>query len=279
MGAQTTETSLDIAMNQATFRKSWSVVPFAEACARAGLSQISIWGDTVADTGAAKVRKLLGDAGLTVFGWNRAGPLLAEDSLGCATLLEAACDQVRMAAEFGADHVIAFTGGLPNTKACLKDGRAQAVNSIAKLAEVSRDSGIALAVEPLHPMLLGDRTVLTTMSAANDLCDRLELGLVVDSHHVWWDPSLNTELSRAKGRIRAFHVNDWLVPMPHPLNGRGMMGDGIIDLPGLWRDVQGAGYAGPIEVEIFSDYWWAQPPEQVLGLALNRCAQIFGRVR
>ena len=55
--------------------------------------------------------------------------------------------------------------------------------------------------------------------------------------------------------------------------------DGIIDLAGLWRDVRRAGYAGPIEVEIFSDHWWAQPPEQVLALALNRCAQIFGSMR
>ena len=278
MGAQATEPAPDIVMNQATFRKSWSVVPFAEACARSGLSQVSIWGDTVADAGVAQARQVLRDTGLTVFGWNRAGPLLAEDPSGCATLLEAACDQVRLAAEFGADHVIAFTGGLPNVQTRLQDGRAQAEDAIAKLTEVSRDAGIALAVEPLHPMLLGDRTVLATMRAANDLCDRLDLGLIVDSHHVWWDPSLSAELTRAQGRIRGFHVNDWLIPMPHPLNGRGMMGDGIIDLAGLWWDVRGAGYAGPIEVEIFSDHWWAQPPEQVLALALNRCAQIFGSV-
>jgi sugar phosphate isomerase/epimerase len=279
MDAQAKTSVPDIVMNQATFRKSWSLVPFAEGCARAGLAQVSIWGDTVAEAGVAHARQVLLDSGLSVFGWNRAGPLLAEDAPGRAALLAAACDQVRLAAEFSADHVIAFTGGLPNAGTRLHDGRTQAEDAIAALAEVARDAGIALAVEPLHPMLLGDRTVLATMGAANDLCERLDLGVVVDSHHVWWDPLLSAELTRAQGRIRGFHVNDWLIPMPHPLNGRGMMGDGIIDLAGLWRDVQDAGYSGPIEVEIFSDHWWAQPPEQVLALALQRCAQIFGSRR
>ncbi|MFT7136516.1 MAG: sugar phosphate isomerase/epimerase [Akkermansiaceae bacterium] len=278
MGAQRNSPVPDIVMNQATFRTSWSLLPFAEACARAGMTRVSIWGDTVAATGTAQSKQLLRDVGLNVFGWNRAGPLLASDASERATLLATASNQVRLAAEFGAEHIIAFTGGLLNGQVNLQDGRAQAEDAISTLSGVAKDAGVALAVEPLHPMLLGDRTVLATMGAANDLCELIGsgLGVVIDSHHVWWDTSLKAELNRAQGRIRGFHVNDWLIPMPHPLNGRGMMGDGIIDLAGMWRDVQSAGYSGPIEVEIFSDYWWSQPPDDVLALALKRCGQIFG---
>lgn len=278
----------EIVMNHATFRKRWQLASFLDGCARAGMERVSIWGDTVADTGLAQSRVLLGDAGLTVFGWNRAGPLLASEASERAALLEAARGQVRLAADFGADHVMVFTGGPPRGAKGLAGGRAEAQDAIAALLEVAQDAGIDLALEPLHPMLAGDRTVLCTLGEANDLCDLLwrdlrqdsvpDLGIVVDTHHVWWDPDLRRELLRASGRIRGFHVNDWLVPLPHPLNGRGMMGDGIIDLAGMWADVKAAGYRGPIEVEIFSERWWAEPPEAVLALALARCSEIFGRL-
>ena len=44
-----------------------------------------------------------------------------------------------------------------------------------------------------------------------------------------------------------------------------MMGDGVIDLKGFRRMIEGAGFFGPQEVEIFSAAdWWKKPGEQVL---------------
>ena len=54
-----------------------------------------------------------------------------------------------------------------------------------------------------------------------------------------------------------------------------MMGDGVIDLASIWRQVKAAGYDGPIEVEIFSDRWWAEDPDAVIDLSLERCREIF----
>jgi hypothetical protein len=48
-----------------------------------------------------------------------------------------------------------------------------------------------------------------------------------------------------------------------------MMGDGVIELKKCRQWVEDAGYAGFSEVEIFSDFWWSQPGEQVL----DRCIQ------
>ena len=50
----------------------------------------------------------------------------------------------------------------------------------------------------------------------------------------------------------AYHICDWLVPTRDLLNDRGMMGDGVIDLPLIRSWVEAAGYAGFQEVEIFS---------------------------
>ena len=54
------------------------------------------------------------------------------------------------------------------------------------------------------------------------------------------------------------------------LNDRGMMGDGVVDLRRIRSAVEDAGYAGLIEAEIFSDYWWAQPMDRVLATCVER---------
>ena len=108
---------------------------------------------------------------------------------------------------------------------------------------------------------------------ANDLCDELGdgVGIAVDAYHVWWDPNLEKEIKRAAGRIIAFHVCDWLVPTEHLLLDRGMMGDGVIDLPDLRRMVEEAGYDGLIEVEIFSaKNWWNKPGDEVIDTMIRR---------
>ncbi|MFI4988389.1 MAG: sugar phosphate isomerase/epimerase family protein, partial [Alphaproteobacteria bacterium] len=95
----------------------------------------------------------------------------------------------------------------------------------------------------------------------------------VDVYHVWWDPNLAQEIARAgrHRRILGFHICDWLVPTTDLLLDRGMMGDGVIDIPHIRGLVEAAGYDGFCEVEIFSkDNWWKRPPEEVLATAIER---------
>jgi sugar phosphate isomerase/epimerase len=134
-----------------------------------------------------------------------------------------------------------------------------------------------LAIEPLHPMYAADRACVNTMAHANDLCDELGagLGIAVDAYHVWWDPQLPREIARAGGatpsRLLAYHICDWLVPTVDMLNDRGMMGDGVIDLPLMRRWMEDAGYRGMHEVEIFSaNNWWQRDPDEVLATCRAR---------
>ncbi len=45
-----------------------------------------------------------------------------------------------------------------------------------------------------------------------------------------------------------------------------MMGDGVIELRRLSAAVDEAGYAEPIEVEIFNPFYWEMPGDEVLEL-------------
>jgi len=145
-------------------------------------------------------------------------------------------------------------------------------DGLGELLEYARSAGMPLAIEPLHPMYAADRACVNTMAQANDLCDELApsgkdgLGLAVDIYHVWWDPRLQAEIERAgaRDRLYAYHICDWLVPTRDLLNDRGMMGEGVVDLPLIRSWMEAAGYRGMHEVEIFSDAWWKRDGDEVL---------------
>ena len=88
----------------------------------------------------------------------------------------------------------------------------------------------------------------------------------------WWDLSLGPELRRLGGeRIAGYHLCDWLADTTDVLLDRGMMGDGVADLRRIRRAVEGAGYSGLCEVEIFSaTNWWKRGPEEVLDTIVER---------
>jgi len=272
----------EIVFNQATIRERWGLAEFLEGCASRGLSRASLWSDDVTKVGLAGTRKLLAETGVSTFGFNRAGPLVGIDAADRREKEDAARRVIEFAFELGVDHVMVFSGGLPTGSRDLDGERSRNEEAVASLLEHAREAGVKLALEPLHPMLAGDRSVVVSLAHANDICDRLGegIGIVVDVYHVWWDERLPTEIDRAgrAGRLLGFHVNDWLVPTKHILRDRGMMGDGIIDLSAIWRQVRATGYRGPIEVEIFSERWWAEHPDVVLDTALTRCREIFARV-
>jgi sugar phosphate isomerase/epimerase len=151
-------------------------------------------------------------------------------------------------------------------------------DGIAATLDYAKSVGMPLAIEPLHPMYAADRACINTLEQALDLCDELDpgktgaLGVAVDLYHVWWDPKLQQQIERAgHKRLLAFHVCDWLVPTRDLLTDRGMMGDGVIEIPKIRAWVEGAGFAGYSEVEIFSsENWWKRDGGEVLDTCIER---------
>ena len=101
------------------------------------------------------------------------------------------------------------------------------------------------------------------MDQANELCESLgnhpNLGIACDLYHTWWDPSLDSEITRAiaSGNLTAYHICDWITPTSDILNDRGLMGEGCIDIARISSALCNAGFTGYHEVEIFSKRWWA----------------------
>ncbi len=277
-----------LSINTATVRKSRGAdVPLPaiiEACVQRGITAISPWRDQVAAAGLPAISQLVKNHGLKLSGYCRGGMFPAADAAG----LKAAHDDNRRAVdeacELNAACLVLVVGGLPGAlagKAAHKDialSRSQVHDGIATLLEYARAAGMPLAIEPLHPMYAADRACINTMEHALDICDELDpgktgaLGVAVDVYHVWWDPKLEAQIKRAgKNRLLAFHVCDWLTPTQDLLNDRGMMGDGVIDIPKIRGWMEAQGFAGYSEVEIFSSAnWWQREGGEVLDTCIAR---------
>jgi sugar phosphate isomerase/epimerase len=257
--------------------KGWSLREAVAGCLAAGVPGIGLWRDKVTEAGLDVAARLVSDSGLTVTSLCRGGFFTG----GPAQRAAAASDNRRAvdeAAALGTDVLVLVAGGLPSGSTDLAGARSQVAEGIAALAPYAADHGVRLAIEPLHPMFCADRAVISTLGQALDLAERVaaetglpNVGVCIDTYHVWWDPEVLAQIGRAGPRIYAFQVCDFLVPIPAgALLGRGHLGDGVIDIPMLARAVIGAGYDGLVEVEIFNQEVWDTPGEQTLRTVIDR---------
>lgn len=269
--------SLDrLSLNQITTR-SWSLVEAVEGCARAGFGWIGLWRDKVAEVGLDDTRRVLARTGVRVSSLCRGG-FFPVDSAEQRT--ERRADNRRAvdeAAALGTDVLVLVCGGI--AAGDLEGSRRMVAEGIADLAPYAADRGVRLAIEPLHPMYCADRSVVVTLGQALDVAEQFpadQVGVVVDTFHVWWDPEVEAAIGRAAGRILGFQVCDWLVPLPDVLLGRGMMGEGAIAFQPLRDAVERAGYRGPVEVEIFNRDVWRRPGADLLGEVRRAFAEHVG---
>jgi len=242
-----------------------------EACARHGIPGISPWRDVLQAMGVEKAAQHIRDAGLKVTGLCRGGMFTVG---GCAAAIEDNRRAIAEAHAIGADCLVMVCGGLPQGSKDLPGAREIVRDGLAAILPEAREAGVTLALEPLHPMTCADRSVLSTLGQALDLCDELGegTGVAVDVYHVWWDPDLARQMARAKGRIAGFHVCDWKVPTTDLVFDRGLPGEGVIDIPAIRAMAEAAGWTGGVEVEILSNHWWSQDPETVLREVTSRHA-------
>lgn len=277
-----------LSINTATVRQSRGaplpLTKIIEACAERGIGAISPWRDQVAACGLSVISQSIKDHGLKLSGYCRGGMFPAADAQGLAAAAADNRAAVDEACALNAPCLVLVVGGLPGAlagQAAHKDiarARDQVVDGIATLLAYAKSCGMPLAIEPLHPMYAADRACVNTMEQALDICDALDpeqsgaLGVAVDVYHVWWDPKLQAQIQRAgKNRLLAFHVCDWLTPTTDLLNDRGMMGDGVIDIPQIRSWVEAQGYSGFSEVEIFSTQnWWLRDHTEVLDTCIAR---------
>lgn len=262
-----------LSLNQITTPR-WSIEEAAEACARRGIPSIGLWRHKIAEFGLNESVRAVRDSGLHVSSVCRGGMFPAASAEERRKRIEDNFRAVDESAALKADVLVMVVGGA--SPVGIEAARPMVRDGIAELVPYAKSAGVKLGLEPLHPMFAADRSVLNTIAEGLAIAQQYapdEVGLVLDVFHIWWDSCVMQQISASAGRICGFHVSDWLVPLPDVLLGRGMMGDGVIDIRGLRDAVDHAGYVGSIEVEILNQAIWDEAPDSVL----DRVVETFER--
>jgi sugar phosphate isomerase/epimerase len=257
-------------LNQVT-TQNWGMAETIDGCARAGLGWIGLWRGKVDEIGLGETARRLRRADLQVSSLCRGGFFPAASERERLERIDENRRAVDEAAELAAPVLVLVCGPAPDRD--LDGARRMVEDGICALLPYAAERGVRMAIEPLHPMFAGDRSVIVTLAQANAMAERIAspfVGVAVDVYHVWWDPDVYIQIARAGSNILGLHLSDWLVPPPDHVLGRGLPGDGVIELRRLRGAVEAAGYAGPIEVEIFNQQVWDTPGDEVLALIKER---------
>ena len=139
----------------------------------AGFGGIAPWRREVEGQDVTAIAKRIRDAGLKVTGYCRS-TYLPSPTRGFAANIESNRRAIDDAAILGAQSFVMVVGGLPAGSKDIAAARAQVAEGEAQLLENGKKLGVRIALEPLHPVYTAERSCLTLLSEALDMCHHIE---------------------------------------------------------------------------------------------------------
>jgi sugar phosphate isomerase/epimerase len=239
------------------------------------LHWVAPWRDIVQAFGIGASARLLRSSGLQISGLCRGGMFTSESGVVRESAIADNLRAIDEAQELGTELLAIVCG--PVVGKDVLGSLSMVRDGLERIIDHADSAGVRLGIEPLHPMLAADRSVVTSLAAANALrlaIDHPAIGIIVDTYNVWFDAQFEQEVATIGDGLVGFQLADWVLPLGDPTKSRGMLGDGHIDLGGMVRTMDAAHYTGPIEVEILSAYWAAQPVELVANTIVTRFSSL-----
>ena len=245
-------TDLDgLSINLATVRKQWSFAEAVDGCLRHGITAICPWRDQVAAIGLAEAARIVRANGLQahrplprrlVPGPRRRGPRRARSTTTAAPSTRRPSSAPTAWCWWSAACPAGVQGHARRPRAWSTDGIAALLPHARAAGVPHRDRAAAPDVRG-RPRLReharpGARHLRGARRRRHRRRDRRLPRLVGPR------PRRPDRPRRPHGRILAHHICDWLVPTTDLLIDRGMMGDGVIDLPGIRAMIEAAGFHG-----------------------------------
>lgn len=187
--------------------------------------------------------------------------------------IDAICASVRRFARYGADSVVVVTGPADTNDAL---ARQTVVDGMRRICAAGAEVGVAISLEPIHRSIAAEWTIIWTLPDTVALLDEIgapNAGVLFDFWHLWDTPDLIAQTRRHASRINGVHICDWREP-PRSWADRLAPGDGAAPTGAILNALDGGGYDGFYELEIFSDdgYYgnnypdslWKLPPAELI---------------
>jgi sugar phosphate isomerase/epimerase len=244
---------------------------FAEdvvAYAAAGLDGIGIWEFKLSQDDDENTR-LLERYGLGVSNCIPAVPSILplaipgmEGPPDPAARIEALCASMGRLAAYAPASVLCLTGPIGDREP--EAAYSIVVEGMRQIAAAARSAGVRLGLEPTHASESHESSFLSTIGEAVELLDEAgldDVGVMIDSVHVWDTPTLEDDIARHADRITGLHVADKFEP---GAPGRLLPGEGMTRPDRVLELVLASGFDGYVDVEIFStpDAFWSLSPDE-----------------
>jgi sugar phosphate isomerase/epimerase len=242
----------NLSMNETTtFR--WSFEEDVTRYAAAGIPAIGVWRQKLSDCGPAKARDLLGRTGLKVSHLFWAGGFTGGDGRSFRESIDDAAEAIETAAALDCRTLVVCSG--PRAGHTHNHARQMVQGALAELAPHAGASGVALAVEPMHPGCAKQWTFLTTLDDTLELLNSVgspHVKMVLDTYHIGHERGLIDRLPAILPQLAMVQLGD-ARQSPVGEQNRCRLGEGTLPLAEIVTALQAAGYSGYYDVELLGE--------------------------
>ncbi|MGC1275607.1 MAG: sugar phosphate isomerase/epimerase family protein [Planctomycetaceae bacterium] len=229
----------------------WSLADDLARYARAGIGGIGLYRPKVDEVEEEVAIDLVRSSGLNVSSLSWIGGFTGCDGSRQADAVFDAAETVRLASAVGAGTVAVVSGGVGQH--ILKHARRLLVDSLRLACDHAAELDVRLALHPFSAAQSRNRTVLTNLDetlAAITATGRSNLGLIFDLAELGREPNL---LERIPDVMRYVHVVRLSDRRHRPIGVRQEC-DSPPAVSAVVRAFVDAGYDGPFEFDLWSDY-------------------------
>jgi sugar phosphate isomerase/epimerase len=245
-----------------TFR--WTFEEDVANFRQVGLAAIGVWRQKLSDFGEERGVDLLAESGLAVSNLLWAGGFTGSEGRSYRESLEDAEEAIRLAAAMRAGCLIIYSGA--RNGHTHNHARRLMASALTELAPMASDMEVVLAIEPMHAGCAAEWTIVTDVEDALDLIATNAspyVKLAVDTYHLGHDPSLVERIGELAPHTAIVHLADGKAP-PSGEQNRSPLGQGILPLKQIVRELAAAGYQGHFDVELMGEEVEATDYHQLL---------------
>jgi sugar phosphate isomerase/epimerase len=243
--------------------------------AMAGAKAVGLTVRAVKEMDVESIKTLLVAYGLKVSSLNSAGYFFYSDRRKRAEQEDLNARLIAAAGELAADTLVVITGGLNHGTAGIAKARATIESAIGSLAQRAARDGIALGIEPIHPLGVLQKGCINTISQAASLARKHDnVGLTIDFFHSWWDPDFCSVFTDDLGPVRLVQICNVVAPTDPERFHRDDLQSGLIDIRKALQGISVSGYRGYFEFEMFPEHLRGRSVDAVISAVGKQYAEM-----
>jgi len=261
--------SAKLALNQLTTRRA-GLPDDVTVCRESGIRGIGLWRWKLADFGEERAVYLLEESGLHVTSLSWAGGFTGFNGYSFREAVADGREALQLASRVASDCLVVVSG--PRNGHTGNYARRLVLDGLKSLADEAADSGVAIALQPMHPIYRRGWSFLNSLDDAMELlqrCDHPAVKLALDVYHVGSEPRLLERLPDVVPHLAVVQLSDGCFP-PVSQYDRRLPGDGEIPLAAITRTLTAKGYRRFFEIALWSRRLWQSEQDRLVDVCLDR---------